>query len=224
LAFGSAPADPYYFRRREGILLFGYHQKQCGDQWCFCQSVDMEVSFDLMFYRRYDHYLVETGSDIGKGIIAEFRQFFDESSYVMTADDRRIENQLKLTDKEIAGLYANHGWEKLADRCVSCGVCNALCPTCYCFEFRDRTTADGTHKRVREHSECQLACFTSVAGGHTFRLEKTDRFKHRIYHQLQYFREKFRKTLCVGCGRCIRHCPTRIDFVTGINEMKEQQA
>src|SRR3989338_9075443 len=66
LAFGADPSDPYYAWRRDNTLLFGYHQKNCGDEWCFCQSVDLDVSFDLRFYKRFDHYLVEPGSDRGR--------------------------------------------------------------------------------------------------------------------------------------------------------------
>ena len=139
----------------------------------------------------------------------------------MTADDRKIDNQLKLDGIQIDDIYSSHEWKKLADDCFSCGVCNVLCPTCFCFEFKDKVEENGDgFERTREHSECQLEAFTRVAGDHVFRDKKVDRFKHRIYHQLKYFKDKFGKTLCVGCGRCMRSCPTRINFVTGINEMK----
>ncbi|MEK6968520.1 MAG: 4Fe-4S dicluster domain-containing protein [Nanoarchaeota archaeon] len=218
----QAPEDPYYAKRRDNTLLFGYHQKQCGDEWCFCQSIDLDVSFDLMFYKRSDHYLVEIGSEEGKKVIDKFKKYFDESDYVMTADDKRIDNQIKLDEKDISKIYENHEWQKLSDACISCGACNVLCPTCYCFEFRDNIKPDGTFEKTREFSECQLSSFTKVAGGHKFRDKKLDKFKHRIYHQLQYFKEKTGKTLCVGCGRCIRHCPERIDFVSGINKMNAE--
>lgn len=221
IAFGASPTDPYYAWRRDNTLLFGYHQKQCGDEWCFCQSIDLDVSFDLMFYKRTDHYLVEIGSERGTKVIEEFPQFFDKSDYVMTADDRKIDNQLKLDSVQIDDIYSSHEWQKLADECFSCGVCNVLCPTCFCFEFKDKKEENGDgFERTREQSECQVESFTRVAGDHVFRDKKVDRFKHRIYHQLQYFKDKFGKTLCVGCGRCMRSCPTKIDFVTGINEMK----
>ena len=137
-AFGARPEDPYYKWRRENTLLFGYHQKNCGDGWCFCQSVDLDADFDLIFYKRFDHYLVESGSDPGKKVIEEFGQFFDNTDYVMTADDRKIDNQLKLDDIRIDDIYSSHEWKKLADDCFSCGVCNVLCPTCSCFEFKDK--------------------------------------------------------------------------------------
>ena len=62
--------------------------------------------------------------------------------------------------------------------------------------------------------------FTRVAGDHVFRKDREGRFKHRIYHQLDYYKDKYGEFLCTGCGRCIEGCPTRIDFVPIINEMK----
>ncbi len=223
IAMNNKYADPYYNERRKKVTLFGYHQKQCGDEYCFCQSVDLEVEYDLFFYKRADHYLVEVGSDKGKTIIKDNQDLFEESDYKMTKEDKEIDNQLKLDSHDIDDIYTNNrGWSALVKDCLACGQCNALCPTCFCFEFRDVPKQDGSVEKKRFLSECQLECFSRVAGDHIFRKAQIDRFKHRIYHQLQYFKDKFGKTLCTGCGRCIRHCPTKIDFVTKINEMKKE--
>ena len=222
LAFNGNFKDPYFNKRRNNTLLFGYLQKDCGDGYCFCQSVDLDSGFDLFFYRRFDHYLVETGSKNGESIIREFRFFFDDTKYSLTDEDRKIANSLKLHSHDINDIYDNtKGWAGLVEDCLSCGQCNILCPTCYCFEFKEVSNRDGSFDKFRCPSECQLECFSRVAGNHVFRKSQLDRFKHRIYHQLQYFKERFGKTLCVGCGRCIRHCPTKIDFVSKINEMKK---
>lgn len=220
IAFTRETKDPYYAKRREDTLLFGYLQKDCGDQYCFCQSIDLKYSFDLMFYKRQDHFLVEAGSPDGEEIINLFGSFFEETNYELTDEDKRIDNQLSLSSHEINGIYAEEAWKELADDCLSCGQCNVVCPTCYCFEFTDTIKEDACEK-TRDHSQCQLDCFTRVAGDHVFRDEVVDKLKHRIYHQLQYFKEKHGETLCVGCGRCIRHCPTRIDFVSKINELRK---
>jgi anaerobic sulfite reductase subunit A len=81
----------------------------------------------------------------------------------------------------------------------------------------------GSFEKKRNWASCQLQCFTKVAGGHVFRETRDDRFKHRIYHQVQYFREKHGMNLCTGCGRCIRGCPTRINWVEILNEMEERE-
>ena len=220
IAFTKEAKDPYYTKRREDTLLFGYQQKNCGDAYCFCQSIDLKYSFDLMFYKRHDHFLVETGSLKGEEIINLFGSFFEETAYELTAEDKKIENQLKLSNHNIEEIYAEEAWKELAEDCLSCGQCNVVCPTCYCFEFNDTIEEESCTKK-REHSQCQLDCFTRVAGDHVFRNEVVDKLKHRIYHQLQYFKEKHGETLCVGCGRCIRHCPTKIDFVSKINDLSE---
>jgi ferredoxin len=75
-------------------------------------------------------------------------------------------------------------------------------------------------KRFKEWDSCQFLNFTMVAGGGVFRKERLARFKHRIYHKLQYFREKFGMDMCTGCGRCIEACPRLIDFTDVINKFR----
>lgn len=220
LAFTSGFGDPYYSKRRENTILIGYHQPDCGDKWCYCQSIDLNYSFDLIFYKKEKNYFVETGSDAGEDLIDEFKEFFTPTSYLITDEDRKIENKLVLEDKDLKPLYDDGSWKSLVDRCLSCGLCNSLCPTCFCFEFKD-VEEEGDSKRIRNHSECHFDCFTRVAGDHVFRQEKEAKFKHRIFHQLDYFKDKFDETLCTGCGRCIRYCPTKIDFISAINNMPD---
>ena len=82
-------------------------------------------------------------------------------------------------------------------------------------DFRDMESGE----RVRTWSSCQLESFTRVAGGTVFRKGRRERYLHRGMHQLLYFGEKNGEPLCVGCGRCITHCPTRIDFVGALNDI-----
>lgn len=220
IAFSSGKGDPYYSKRRENTILMGYHQQDCGDKYCYCNSIDLEFSFDLIFYKKEKYYLVETGSKEGEEILEEFKSFFSDTDYLITEKDREIENELKLKNKNLDGLYENDSWKALVDRCLSCGLCNCLCPTCFCFEFKD-VVEDGQFKKIRNHSECHFDCFTRVAGDHVFRAEKEHKFKHRIFHQLDYFKKDHGESLCTGCGRCIRYCPTKIDFITALNEMGE---
>lgn len=228
IALTSGEGDPYFSFRREGTVLVGYHQKDCGDRWCYCNSVDADFSesiphnpmCDILVYKREDKYLLETFTGEGEDLISEFADLFTPTDITLTEDDRRVENTLTFTPPldtmSLEGLYDSPLWDDLVSKCLSCGMCNTLCPTCYCFEFKD-IEEGGTLKRVRNLSECHFDCFTGVAGGHTFRYKKGAKFKHRILHQLEYFKEREGETLCTGCGRCIRYCPTKIDFVTGIN-------
>ena len=139
----------------------------------------------------------------------------------ITPADRITFNSLKLSTTDIKHLFAETFWESLSDKCISCGACTALCPTCHCFTIKDEVGFDlKTGKRIRIPASCQLRSFTRVAGDFVFRNKRVDRFKHRIYHQLQYFKDRHGVEMCTGCGRCIRACPTKINWVEAINVNK----
>ncbi len=222
IVFMKDTQDPYYIAQRKNSLLLGYHCPSAPSPYCFCGSLDLIDFFDLMFYDKEDHFLVEVGSEKGKKLAEKYGKLFSPSTRLMTQADKVIPGADRLDKKDISAFYDHKDWKKGADICLSCGACTALCPTCYCFEIHDEVKAENVNKgeRKRSWSSCQLQEFTRVAGDHVFREDREERFKHRIYHQLEYFKEKYGVQMCVGCGRCIDGCPTRIDFVDIINKME----
>ncbi|MFA6089395.1 MAG: 4Fe-4S dicluster domain-containing protein [Candidatus Woesearchaeota archaeon] len=221
-AFNNKFVDEYYNKRRENTTFIGLHCVNGMDEHCFCESLtdkDSKELFDIMLYPRSDHYLVEVGSKKGEELLQKYKDFFEKSSYKLKPEDK-IMNTNRLKTTNIAPLFTNKGWEDLAKKCTSCGACNLMCPSCYCFDILDTVNFDlksGT--RIRKPASCQMRCFTRLAGEGHFRDKKLERYKHRIYHQLQHFSERHGTNLCTGCGRCIRHCPNKIEFVNKINEM-----
>jgi len=220
MAFIDEEVDPYYKKERENSVLIGYHCDKVEDEYCFCGSLKLLDFFDLMFYDKAKYFLVEIGSKKGKEFVNNHKQYFNDTK--LTIKDKNIKDSDRLQKKDISSLYNHPDWKKAVELCLSCAACNILCPSCYCFDINDKVDIKDLNKggRYRTWAACQLRCFTRVAGEHVFRDKREDRFKHRIYHQLQYFKEKHGVDLCTGCGRCIRGCPTRIDFVKFINEMK----
>jgi sulfhydrogenase subunit beta (sulfur reductase) len=224
MMFLKDTTDVYYKEERERTILIGYHCKHQFDEYCFCSSMDLGDFYDLMLYDKDDIFLVEIGSEKGRNFVERYRRYFWDTELFLRPEDRRIETLLHLDKKDISRLYFNSDWKKGVDMCFSCAACVTLCPSCYCFDLQDEINCKlSCSTRKRNWASCQLPCFTKVAGGHVFREPREDRFKHRIYHQLQYFRDRHGINLCTGCGRCIRGCPTRINFVKMINDMKEQQ-
>ena len=215
--------DPFYISARKNSYLIGYHCNSAPSEYCFCGTLELIDFFDLMIYDKQDYYLAEVGSEKGRFIVDKFNEFFSPANRNITQEERKIKNSDRLKNPDISGLYDNPDWNKGVSICLSCSACTSLCPTCYCFDFHDEISTKSPEKSVRKRdwSSCQLPEFTRVAGNHTFRQEREERFKHRIYHQLDYFKQKYGINLCVGCGRCIEGCPTRIDFVDIINGMKQ---
>ena len=48
-----------------------------------------------------------------------------------------------IKDKLLASFDDEEYWEKVAAKCISCGICTLLCPTCYCFDINDEMVKGG---------------------------------------------------------------------------------
>ena len=96
-------------------------------------------------------------------------------------------------------------------RCISCGTCTYVCPSCYCFSIND-SLVESAGDRYRCWDNCFNPLYTEETSGHNPRAAKSNRFRNRFSHKFWYYPDKYDSLLCSGCGRCIMHCPTRIDI------------
>jgi len=126
----------------------------------------------------------------------------------LTAGSHEIKNKVR-------GNFLNESlWTELSNDCFSCGSCNIVCPTCYCFDVQDEWglgACDG--KRGRKWDACLTAEFSEVSvqgGAENFRFSKGDRFRHRIMRKAAYLNDKLDGPACVGCGRCSGACTADI--------------
>jgi ferredoxin len=118
----------------------------------------------------------------------------------------------------LSTAYDHPLWEELGERCLACGSCTNVCPTCYCFNVFDEVNMPLTEgERLRRWDSCQLDQFASVAAGENFREARSARQRHRFMRKGKYLYEKFGELGCVGCGRCVRTCVAKISIVDGFN-------
>jgi len=211
-------SDPFYKARRKNTLLFVIECTSPGKN-CFCKSLgtDKTHNYDLLFVDKDNKYVVSIGTDQGR-LLTENSLF----EGVMIEGQNQITcNKTLRIPLDMEKHFNNKEWERVANICLFCGACNSVCPTCFCFDIQDVPNIDlKSGKRVREWEHCKLKDFSRVAGNHVFRDDRDKRFKHFIYHKLAYFKEKFGKQLCVGCGRCISVCPKDIDMVEIVNDLE----
>ena len=97
------------------------------------------------------------------------------------------------------------------ERCLACGACSFLCPTCHCFDIQDEVTAEGG-VRFRCWDTCQFGEFTRMGAGHNPRPTQKERVRQRVSHKFKYLVEEFGRLGCTGCGRCVEACPVNIDI------------
>lgn len=181
------------------------------------------AGFDVLLTIIDDSYLMESGSEKGNKFLAKVKGAADATAKDLEKrqrvweenEDRLNNHKLKCEPSylpellELEGAYSHPVWEEKAKTCFSCGSCNQVCPTCYCFNVQDDVSWDRkSANRQRAWDGCLLDGFTKVAGGHEFRKNRADRFRHRLYRKGKYVPEKIKSEIpaCVGCGRCVHAC------------------
>ena len=219
--FAQGVPDPHYSRRRELATLVACDVETPSGN-VFAGTMGTAVvreGYDVLLTRIGREYLVESRTGKGDGLLALFGGDVHEATL---ADLRRREavwqrNRQGLRQHELdcppdalprllALGYNDDLWQERSELCLSCGSCNLVCPTCYCFDVEDVVNLDmKSGKRLRLCDSCMLQDFAKVAGGHQFRLRR-DRYRHRFYRKGLYMPERFGFVACVGCGRCIDSC------------------
>ncbi len=224
LLYLSEYVDPYYKRNRERLTVVGHG---CfPDERCFCRSqgtANVDDGFDLFLTPLEGRYLVTIASARGDDIVRANQNLFEPSTrrdvqeYMKRLKEREGTFTLAMDVTDLPYVLElkrdDPVWEELGKKCLCCGSCSMVCPTCACFNVHDEIPEEGVTRRVRTWDACLYRDYALVAGGHNFRPTRADRVKNRYYHKQEAFVREFGKPSCVGCGRCIENCPTGINVV-----------
>lgn len=234
LVFGGRYVDTYYFARRSKVAIIGL---DCiPDDLCFCRSTRtdfVDAGFDLFLSDIGDSYLARAGTSLGDDMVRAADSLFrevekeDREAYKRKSVRRResFQTEIQLQDlPKIMDLeYESQIWQEVGEKCLSCGVCSMVCPTCYCYSVFDELSLDGnTGQRKRMWDSCLFKDYALVAGGHNFRAQRSSRIKNRYFHKQRGFVSQYGRPSCVGCGRCKAYCPAGIDIVEVISKLRSE--
>jgi sulfhydrogenase subunit beta (sulfur reductase) len=230
--------DPYWIKSYEATTWVGYAcNTPCST--CFCTTAACgpfhEQGLDLLLVDAVDHYLLKILTQKGENFITaaawNTKADSDAARHEIETLKRAAEEKItagistdKLKDKKTTPLFEAPFWEEVAFACINCGICTYVCPTCWCFDIQDETLGlSGI--RMRNWDSCMYPLFTLHGSGHNPRSTKMQRVRQRFMHKLKYYVDKYGDGIqCVGCGRCIRHCPVNIDIRTVCNLMNNFEA
>jgi len=197
------------------------------NETCFCTTTlsgpVAKEGFDLQLYDTGDSFLVEVGSPRGEELLAgiplsdlddsrakvQMDEFKQNAILTMPEVKSVIEAMNMLKDKKVAEKV----WDDFGAKCITCGGCAFVCPTCTCFNVYDQQLSEGNGKRLRAWDACLYGGFTREASGHNPRVSQAARLKRRHEHKLlDYSSIDIQQGLCgcVGCGRCSDYCPVHI--------------
>lgn len=219
--FNGVYVDPYYIRRRElaTIVLLRCLEPLWG---CFCKEMGIkEEGADVILTPLEGGLALEIASPKGEELLKKFPITLEDCS----ARKEEVDKIVKEFEKSFATSYDKQAiysflkgawehpiWAELARRCLGCGICTFLCPTCHCFDIEDENITLQVGARYRCWDTCQFALFTLQTSGHNPRPTKRERTRQRFMHKLSYCPERYGETFCTGCGRCVRFCPVNIDI------------
>jgi sulfhydrogenase subunit beta (sulfur reductase) len=224
---GGRHVDPGYAGRRDGNLVIAVECTEPGAT-CFCASMGTgpgaEAGFDLAMTELTDggahRFVVRAGSPAGAEILADLPRRPADEEITRRATDAvagaaacmgRTMRTEGLPDMLAASRESPH-WDDVASRCLTCGNCTMVCPTCFCTTTEDVTDLTGDHaERWRRWASCYDLDFSFLHGG-SVRTSGQSRYRQWISHKLGTWHDQFGSSGCVGCGRCIVWCPAGIDI------------
>ena len=234
---GGAHEDADYAARRRQVFVVAV---DCGDpsDLCFCVGAGggphAERSFDLALTEILEgehRFLVRAGTGAGRALLARLP--------VREADDEDVEAAARVVERAtaaVAGRFDGEGvhdlllrnlespvWDAVAERCLTCGNCTLVCPTCFCTHVEDTSSLDGsTAARTRVWDTCFSVQYAEMHGGNT-RPSPSARYRQWLTHKLATWEEQFGTSGCVGCGRCIAWCPVGIDIRAEVEALRTKE-
>jgi sulfhydrogenase subunit beta (sulfur reductase) len=229
---GGPHLDSAFVAHRNGLFLVTVECTQSAPT-CFCDTLaggpSADHGFDLSLTEidgpQGVVYLVRAGSDQGLSIVeamqlrAAPKSLIEHRNRQLGAVSRSFVRELPDDAAEVVRLADHPHWNDVAERCLTCGNCTAVCPTCFCSDMEDVVGLDGaTATRTRVWDTCFSMEYSHLGEG-PHRASPTARYRQWLSHKLGTWHDQFEESGCVGCGRCITWCPVGIDLTAEVEAL-----
>jgi NAD(P)H-flavin reductase/formate hydrogenlyase subunit 6/NADH:ubiquinone oxidoreductase subunit I len=234
--FRETKSDLYYFKKRESSIIIGVNIQKMS-KWNFSSamgSATVDYGYDLMITDLGNRYAINIGSQKGEELLSKYAKNVtaalardvqiagQKKREIMDHSEQELKFPPELIPELLKDSYGKSGfWEKHSEKCLACGSCVLVCPTCYCFDVKDNPDLSLEHgERIRTWDGCLLEDFAKIASGENFRATRPTRYRHRYFKKGKYLFDRFGFVSCVGCGRCSSNClPDIANPVNLFNDM-----
>lgn len=232
---GAIPDRSYTARRADALMI----AVDCGEPSgaCFCVSMGTgpraSPGYDLALTEIDDEaghrFLVRPGTEVGEQLLSEVphrsakARDHSAAEAVLASAEQRMGRELDTTDLPalLERTLESPRWDDVAARCLTCGNCTLVCPTCFCSDWVEVSDLSGDHvERWRRWASCFTLSFSTVHSG-TVRTSERARYRQWLTHKLGTWWDQFGTSGCVGCGRCITWCPVGIDLTEEVRALRE---
>ncbi len=228
VVFNWDSKDKFFNTRMANTTLVGLSCTQA-DESCFCTSVgsrpdDPQGSDILLSPLKAGGFVAEVLTEKGRSLVAlakdAFKLLSGQADVVPPATVAPAFDAKALQQK-LAAKFDSPLWAEQSLRCLGCGACAFVCPTCACFDIQDEAdTKQG--QRLRTWDSCGMRIFTLHSSGHNPRDKQSQRWRQRVYHKFAYYPERLGTLGCVGCGKCSRACPVDMNLKQHLAEAATQ--
>jgi len=226
--------DAHYAQRRDRLFLVAV---QCAEpaSTCFCASTGdgptPTAGYDLALAELAEGFVAVAGSDAGRAVLDDLNLAAATPQQIEAARRQGAAAAATQTRSlpsrnlraSLMSRLEHPRWDDVAARCLACGNCTAVCPTCFCHAEADAPVLDGS---ASEHERSWDSCFGEAHGhlhGFNVRADIRGRYRQWLTHKLATWHDQFGRSGCVGCGRCIAWCPVGIDLTAEVAALTEGQ-
>ncbi|WP_415882577.1 4Fe-4S dicluster domain-containing protein [Neptuniibacter sp. QD34_54] len=219
--------DPGYQAKRQGLFLIAVNCNVSAET-CFCVSTgdgpEVRQAYDILLTELDDGFLIQSGSAKGSTIVDQLplhkvsEAMTDMAKeQIQTAANQQTRSLNLIAKDDLQSRRDHPQWDDVAERCLACGNCTMVCPTCFCHRQHEEPQLNGAEsEHVREWDSCFGESHGQLAG---FQVRQTvkQRYQQWMIHKLDTWQAQYGRSGCTGCGRCMTWCPAEIDFVAEAN-------
>jgi len=184
--FSETKSDPYYFEKRKSSIIIGVNIQKMS-KWCFASYMGcatIEYGYDLMLTDLGNRYAINIGSqkgeqlldkyskNVGNALARDIQLVGQKKREIMAMTQQKLDFPPESIPQMLSKSYEESTfWEKHSEKCLACGSCVLVCPTCYCFDVKDNSDLSLEHgERVRTWDGCLLHDFAIIASGENLKI------------------------------------------------------